>query len=67
MKATVGNSHQVNLLQSKFLYFAVRPLILRPNTAWASAIQMQAAGNKILCLLLWEHQDTEEVMSQFGE
>ena len=67
MKVTVGKSHQVNLLQCKFLYFAVRPLILRPNTAWASAVQMQAAGNKILSPLSWEHQGVGELMSQFGE
>lgn len=29
MKVMVGKAHQVNLLQCKFLYLAVRPLILR--------------------------------------
>lgn len=67
MKVTVGKSHQVNLLQCKFLYFAARRLILRPNTAWANVVQMRAAGNKILSLLSWEHQGVGVLMSRFGE
>lgn len=66
MKVMVGKSHQVNLLQGKFLYFAARPLILRPNTAWASVVQMQAAGDKILSLLSWEHQGVNESVWRMG-
>lgn len=33
MKVMIGKSHQVDMLQCKVFYFAVRPLILRPNAA----------------------------------